>query len=70
MSVKVDFESNLKNLELLVRKLETGDIPLDQAISEFEKSVELYKECKKYLDKAEKKISILNDELKETEFKE
>lgn len=67
---KNEFESNLKNLELMVKKLEVGDIPLDQAISDFEKSVALYKQCKNYLDSAEKKITVLNEQLKETEFKE
>lgn len=70
MADKNDFESNLKNLELMVKKLESGDIPLDQAINDFEKSVAIYKLCKNYLDQAEKKITVLNDQLKESEFKE
>ena len=70
MNGKNDFEFNLKNLEQMVKKLEAGDVPLDQAINDFEKSVALYKECKSYLDKAEKKIMLLNDELKESEFKD
>ncbi len=70
MAIKNDFEANLKNLEQMVKKLEAGDVALDQAISDFEKSVALYKECKNYLDKAEKRILILNDELKESELKD
>lgn len=70
MTIKNDFETNLKNLEQMVKKLEAGDVTLDQAISDFEKSVLLYKECKSYLDKAEKRITVLNDELKESELKE
>lgn len=70
MNTKTDLETNLRNLEQMVKKLESGETPLDQAISDFEKSVALYKECKNYLDTVEKKITILNNELKESEFKE
>ncbi len=70
MPTNNEFELNLKNLEQMVKKLEAGDVPLDQAISDFEKSVAIYKECKSYLEKAEKKIMLLNDELKESELKD
>ena len=69
MSEKPGLEEKLKELEFMVKKLESGEIPLDQAIVDFEKSVKIYKECREYLNTAQKKISILNDELKETEFK-
>lgn len=67
---KSKFEDNLKELELIVKKLETGEMSLDKAIEDFEKSVELYKNCKSYLETAEKKIFLLNDELKKSEVKD
>ena len=69
MDKKSSLEETLKKLETMVKKLETGDAPLQQAIEDFEKSVSLYKECKSFLESAEKKISILTEELKEVEYK-
>ena len=59
MSNKKTFEDNLKQLEEVVTKLETGNLGLDEAIEEFEKGMKLSKECTKKLDEAEKRINIL-----------
>ncbi|MBD66821.1 MAG: exodeoxyribonuclease VII small subunit [Halobacteriovoraceae bacterium] len=67
---KKNFESTLNKLEEIVQKLEEGELSLDQSIKEFESGIDLYKECKTYLDKAEKKIQVLTDSLKEEEYKE
>lgn len=67
---KSKFEESLKELEAIVKKLENGEMGLDKALEDFEKSVHLYKSCKSYLETAEKKIYLLNEELKETEIEE
>lgn len=59
MSNKKTFEDNLKELEEVATKLETGNLGLDEAIEEFEKGMKLSKECTKKLDEAEKRINIL-----------
>lgn len=59
MSNKKTFEDNLKELEEVATKLETGNLSLDEAIEEFEKGMKLSKECTKKLDEAEKRINIL-----------
>ena len=41
----VSFEDNLKELEEIVEKLERGDVPLDDAIEEFKKAMDLVKSC-------------------------
>lgn len=64
----VNLEKSLGELEKLVEKLEGGDATLDQSLVLFEKGVSLYKDCKKELDKAEKKISKLTKSLKEEEI--
>ena len=51
------FEENLENLEEIVKKLENGDIPLDDAIKEFNKAMELAKVCDKKLKEAEKSLT-------------
>lgn len=37
MSKMKTFEENLQDLETIVNKLENGDVPLEEAISEFQK---------------------------------
>ncbi len=65
-----DFESSLKELEKIVRELESGDVNLDDSLKKFEKGISLYKECRQTLQSAEKKIKILSDSLKEMDYKE
>lgn len=60
------FESNLKKLEALTRKLESEDISLDEAIALFEEGVKLVKLLQGKLNEAERKVEIL---IKETEEK-
>lgn len=56
---KVKFEDALKGLEDIVERLEKGDLPLDQTLSEYEEGIRLYKQCIALLENAEKKIQIL-----------
>ena len=43
MSKEKKFEENLADLEVIVQKLENGDVPLEEAISEFQKGMQLSK---------------------------
>lgn len=54
MSKEKKFEENLADLEVIVQKLENGDVALEEAISEFQKGMQLSKELQKTLDQAEK----------------
>jgi exodeoxyribonuclease VII small subunit len=65
-----DFESALKELENIVRELESGEVSLDESLTKFESGIKLYKKCRQTLDGAEKKIKILSDSLKELDYKE
>lgn len=56
---KVMFESNLKELEGVVRQLESGDVTLDDMLGLFEKGIKLTRSCTAALDAAEQKISVL-----------
>ena len=64
------FEENIKKLEDIVQGLEHGDLSLENSIKSFEEGVKLYKECQVYLNKAEKKIKVLTDDLKEINFED
>lgn len=51
------FEENLGQLEEIVKKLESGDIPLDDAIKEFNQAMDLAKVCDERLKKAEESLT-------------
>ena len=53
------FESDLEELEKVVRQLESGDLPLEQSLVLFEKGMSLSDACRKRLDEAETRIEIL-----------
>jgi exodeoxyribonuclease VII small subunit len=52
-------EKSLEELEALVARLEGGDLPLEQALKEFERGVKLTRQCQTALQEAEQKIEIL-----------
>ncbi len=72
MEDKINFEETMKELEEVVQKLETGELNLDESIKEFEKGMKLSENASKYLEDAEKRITILvknkEGELTEKEF--
>ncbi|MBG07561.1 MAG: exodeoxyribonuclease VII small subunit [Halobacteriovoraceae bacterium] len=63
-------EDFLGELEQVVDGLESGDLSLEESLGHFEKGVVLYKRCKNILSKAESRISVLTDSLKEDDWKE
>jgi exodeoxyribonuclease VII small subunit len=55
----LDFESSLAELELLVERLEQGDLALDEALKCFERGVALTRQCQGALKAAQQKVEIL-----------
>ena len=55
----VSFEEALKELEGIVRKLESGEAKLEEALGLFERGVKLSRFCSQKLEEAEKKIEML-----------
>lgn len=64
---EVSFEENLNELEDIVKKLENGDISLDNAIKEYDKAMNLANLCDKKLKEAESKLSKIVNESNELE---
>ena len=50
------FEQSLARLEEIVKQMERGDVPLEQALSLFEEGTGLVGSCTKLLDEAELKV--------------
>jgi exodeoxyribonuclease VII small subunit len=56
---KPEFEFCLTRLEEIVRKLDSANLSLDDAMKLFEEGVQLSRDCQKYLEQAEGKVEIL-----------
>lgn len=57
---KNDFETNLKTLEEIVEKLESGEETLENSLALYEKGMEISNVCKEMLEKAEQKITVID----------
>jgi len=56
---KQNFETSLKRLDEIVKKLEQGDAPLDDALKLFDEGTKLVGACNKILDTAEQKVALI-----------
>ena len=68
MGTSKSFEDKLTMLEQIVGDMENNQLSLEDSLGQFEKGVGLYRECKKIMDEAESRISILTENLKEESF--
>ena len=59
------FETALTELEQIVTRLESGDLPLEEALSEFERGVQLARQGQIKLQQAEQRVQILLSEQEE-----
>ena len=55
----LDFEQALSELEAVVERLEHGELPLEEALKQFERGIELARSCQVSLKQAEQKVEIL-----------
>jgi len=54
-----DFEAAMDELEKLVARMEEGDLPLEETLRQFQRGIELTRQCQKALAEAEQKVEIL-----------
>jgi exodeoxyribonuclease VII small subunit len=59
MSKIKDFETALQRLEEIVKKLDSGDLPLASLLEIYEEGVTLSRFCQSKLEEAERKVEIL-----------
>ncbi|MEO7658170.1 MAG: exodeoxyribonuclease VII small subunit [Pyrinomonadaceae bacterium] len=59
MAMERSFETSLAELEQIVGRLESGDLPLEESLELFEKGIKLSRQCRKRLTDAERRIEIL-----------
>jgi len=58
----LDFEQALSRLTELVKKLESGHLPLEESVAAFEEGVKLTRRCEALLDSAEQRLQVLGNE--------
>ena len=58
----IQFEEAMEKLEVIVAKLESGDVPLEQAIELFQEGMRLSRICSQKLESVERKIEMLLEE--------
>lgn len=56
----LDFEASLAELESIVGDLELGQVGLTESLEQYEMGVKYLKHCYQILEKAEKRVQILN----------
>ena len=63
---RINLEKAMGELEDIVEQLETGELPLDKSLQQFERGVKLSRDCQAALEQAEQKVEILlGDDLQE-----
>ena len=56
---KLSFEQSLQRLETIVSQIEQGEVPLEASIERYAEGIQLIKQCRAILERAEKKIQLL-----------
>lgn len=59
---ELGFEEAMDRLELIVRELEHGDVPLEKAIDLFQQGMKLSQLCGAKLEQVERKIEMIVEE--------
>jgi exodeoxyribonuclease VII small subunit len=55
----LNLEKSLQDLEALIEELESGELPLEQAMQKFEQGIKLTRSCQAALKDAEQRVEIL-----------
>jgi exodeoxyribonuclease VII small subunit len=56
---EMSFEEAMKALEEVVKRLDQGEVPLEESIRLYERGAELKKRCEAKLKEAEEKVALL-----------
>ncbi len=59
IKAKISFETGTELLEELIQKVESGELPLEQAVASYELGTKLHQHLKGLLGDAEKKLEII-----------
>ncbi len=57
----VTFEQAIEKLSDIVQKIETGQVPLEESLRQYEQGMALIARCRRILQDAEKRIEIIHE---------
>jgi exodeoxyribonuclease VII small subunit len=60
-AVPATYEAAMAELEQLVARLESGDLPLDQLMAGYQRGAQLLQHCRDLLQAVEDQIKVLDD---------
>ena len=66
----LSFEQAIENLTEIVDKIETGQVPLQESLQQYERGMETIKHCRKILLDAEKRIEEIAENEEEDDEEE
>lgn len=61
MSEKKSLEENIKDIEVILEKMESGEISLEKSIELYKEGMALLNNCNDTLDKIEKELVIIKE---------
>ena len=61
MKKKITFEEGMQELETLAASLESGEMPLEESFTAYERAIDLKKQLEKILDAGDAKIRVLTE---------
>ena len=64
---KISFEEALEELEAIINRLESGEVPLDETISLYDRGSKLKEFCENKLQSAEEKIQKISKKQSDSE---
>lgn len=56
---ELDFEQALTELDTLLEQMESGKLTLEESLSQFERGIQLTRQCQGLLKQAEQKVEML-----------
>ena len=61
MSEKFNFNNGLNKLEEIIKKMDSGELNLEESLKYFEEGIKIHRQCHSALKEAEQRISILSE---------
>ncbi len=58
----MNFSEKMAELDKILRRMEGDALPLEEALSDFEKGIGLVRECRSYLEEAKQKVVLLAED--------
>ncbi|MDO9507732.1 MAG: exodeoxyribonuclease VII small subunit [Thermovirgaceae bacterium] len=65
----MSYSDDMTKLQDIVNRLDSGEMSLEESLALFEKGISLVNSCRKFLEKAQQKVSLISMDANDTEGK-